>query len=201
LILESELEMDALTLAKMKAEQVWKILPENDIDLWLVWVRETSQMADPVMDLVFSGDLVWQSALLFKKNGTKSAIVGNFDKDAVKATGIFDDVIPYTQSIREELIKELNRTEPQKIAINYSRNDVAADGLTVGMHMLLMDYLKDTPYESKLVSAEDVISKLRGRKIDEEVARIEKAVKITEQIFKDAERFLKVGMKDSKTGR
>jgi Xaa-Pro aminopeptidase len=60
--------------------------------------------------------------------------------------------------------------------------------------MLLMDYLKGTPYEHRLVSAEDIINKLRGRKIDEEVARIETAVEITEQIFKDAESFVKVGM-------
>ncbi|MFX1368025.1 MAG: M24 family metallopeptidase [Promethearchaeota archaeon] len=190
--------MDDLSLAQKKAEQACEILPETDIDLWLVWVRETSQMADPVLDLVFAGDLVWQSALLFKNGGKKSAIVGNFDEDAVKATGIFDDVIPYTKSIGEVLIKELNRTEPQKIAINFSRNDVAADGLTVGMHMLLMDYLKNTPYENKLISAEGIVGKLRGRKIDDEVKRIEKAVRITEQIFKEAEGFIKVGMTEKK---
>ena len=85
------------TIQKEKAEQACKILMEQDIDAWLVWVRETSQMADPVRELVFGGELTWQSALIFTRD-EKIAIVGNFDKDGVKAKGIFDTVIPYTIS-------------------------------------------------------------------------------------------------------
>ncbi|NHJ14563.1 MAG: aminopeptidase P family protein [Candidatus Thorarchaeota archaeon] len=184
----------ANTLAHNKAKQACEILKEVDVDLWLVWVRETSQMADPVLDLVFDGDLVWQSALLFKPDGENTAIVGNFDKDAVSATGIFENVRPYTKGIRDVLLEEIDRSRPEKIAINYSRNDVAADGLTAGMHMLLKEYLKGTPYEHRLTSAELIISKLRGRKIEEEVSRIRKAVEITEAIFRAAEDFVKVGM-------
>ncbi len=51
-------------IEKSKANQACDILNELEIDAWLVWVRETSQMADPVLDLVLGGDLVWQSALM-----------------------------------------------------------------------------------------------------------------------------------------
>ncbi len=176
-----------------KAKQACELLKELDIDAWLVWVRETSQMADPVLELIFGGELVWQSALIFTKD-EKLAIVGNFDKDGVEAKGVYDTVIPYTASIRDELIEQLSRLDPQKIAINYSVNDVAADGLSVGMHMLLQDYLKDTPYSGRLVSAEKFVQKLRGRKTTEEVSRIRKAVEITESIFERAKKFTKVGM-------
>lgn len=180
-------------LEKSKAQQACEILKELEIDAWLVWVRETSQMADPVLELIFGGELVWQSALIFTKD-KKLAIVGNFDKDGVDAKGIYDAIIPYTTGIRDELIKQLTRLDPQKLAINYSVSDVSADGLSVGMHMLLQDYLKNTPYSNRLISAENFIQKLRGRKTPEEVSRIRKAVEITETIYERAEKFVKVGM-------
>lgn len=181
------------TIQKEKAKQACEILKEQDIDAWLVWVRETSQMADPVLDLILSGDLTWQSALIFTED-EKIAIVGNFDEGGVKAKGIYDTVIPYTASIRDELIKQLSRKDPKKIAINYSVNDVAADGLSVGMHILLQDYLKNTPYSNRFMSAENHIQKLRGRKTSEEVSRIRKAIEITESIFDHVAKFVKVGM-------
>jgi Xaa-Pro aminopeptidase len=180
-------------LERSKAQQACEILKELDIDAWLVWVRETSQMADPVLELIFGGELTWQSALIFTMD-EKLAIVGSFDRDVVKAKGIYDTIIPYTTGIRDELVKQLGRKDPKKIAINYSVNDVAADGLSVGMYKLLQDYLRNSPYLSRLKSAENFIQKLRGRKTAEEVSRIRKAVEITEDIFESAKRFVKVGM-------
>jgi Xaa-Pro aminopeptidase len=187
------IEMD-YSIQKEKAQQACEILEEIGLDAWLVWVRETSQMADPVLELILDGDLVWQSALIFTKSGNKLGIIGNFDVDGVEAKGIYDELIPYTKGIKDELVKQLTRLHPDKIAINYSTNDVAADGLSVGMHMLLQDYIKDTPFLERLVSAENLIQKLRGRKTNEEVARIRKAVEITEDIFEQAKGFVKVGM-------
>ncbi|MFW9861869.1 MAG: M24 family metallopeptidase [Candidatus Thorarchaeota archaeon] len=181
-------------LQKEKVNQVSQILREDDTDLWLVWVRETSQMADPVLELIYPGSFVWQSALLFPLNKKPIAIVGNFDADATKATGLFGGVIPYTEGIKEAFIKELNRLGPSRIAINYSRNDVAADGLSHGMYLILQDYLTDSDFKNRLVSAENVVSKLRGRKTKTEVERIREAIRITESIFEEARTFLKAGM-------
>jgi Xaa-Pro aminopeptidase len=184
-------------LEKSKCEQATELLKELEIDAWLIWVRETSQISDPVLELVSGGDVVWQSALLFTRSGERIAIVGNFDADGVKMQGLFNQVIPYTQGIKSELVQQLEKYNPSKIAINYSTNDVAADGLTVGMHMILQDYLRETPYIDRLISAENLIQKLRGRKSVEEIARVKKAVAITEEIFKEAESFLKTGMKET----
>jgi Xaa-Pro aminopeptidase len=180
-------------LEKEKCEQACAILEELDLDSWLVWIRETSQMADPVLDLILGGSLVWQSALLFTKKGERLAIVGNLDADALQLRGIYDRVVPYTKGIKDILVSELANIGPQNIGINYSINDVAADGLTLGMHMLLADYLKDTPYATRLVSAETLVQRLRGRKTGEEIDRIRKAVHITESIFHDAERCIRPG--------
>jgi Xaa-Pro aminopeptidase len=151
-------------------------------------------MADPVLELILSGDLVWQSALIYNKTGKKTAIVGNFDAEGIERKGIYDSIIPYTQSIREVLVKELNRINPKQIALNFSRNDVAADGLSVGMHLLLQDYLKDTSHIERIISAEEIIRRLRGRKTAEEIRRIRKAVEITESIYENSKKYLKVGL-------
>ena len=179
-----------------KSDQIVEILNELDVDLWMVWVRETSQMADPVLELILGGDLVWQSALLFSRDGSKIAVVGNLDADGVEKRRIFDKIVPYTKSIKQSLLEELQKLEPKKIAIDYSRNDVSADGLTVGMHMLLREYLSGTPYLGKLDSAEDIIKRLRGRKTSEEVSRIRKAVSITEDIFSQAQNYVKIGLSE-----
>jgi len=181
-------------LQKSKCKQASSLLKELEIDAWLIWVRETSQISDPVLDLISGGDVVWQTAFLFTRSGEKIAIVGNFDADGLRMQGLFDQVIPYTQGIKEELVRQLELYDPSKIAINYSTNDVAADGLTSGMHMILKDYLKGTPYVERLISAENLIQKLRGRKSSEEITRVRKAVEITEDIFKAAENFVKPGM-------
>ncbi|UCE09579.1 MAG: aminopeptidase P family protein [Candidatus Thorarchaeota archaeon] len=181
-------------LEQEKSKQACKIMDELDLDVWLVWVRETSQMADPVLELILGADLVWQSALLYSRNGEKVAIVGNFDADGIKSTGVFDKIVPYTQSITEDFLTELDRLAPKNIGINFSTNDVTADGLSVGMHMLLKEMLKDTKHIDVLTSAEALIGKLRGRKVAGELTRIEKAVEITERIFDESQQFVRVGL-------
>jgi Xaa-Pro aminopeptidase len=180
-------------LEKEKCKQACALLNELSIDAWLVWVRETSQMADPVLELILGGSLVWQSALLFTKEGEQLAIIGNFDAAGLESRNIYDRVLPYTKGIKEILVSELTRIDPQSIGINYSIDDVAADGMTLGMHMLLKDYLKETSYADRLVSAEGLVQRLRGRKTKEEVNRLQRAIDITEAIFRRAESFIKPG--------
>ncbi|MFC2083336.1 M24 family metallopeptidase, partial [Candidatus Bipolaricaulota bacterium] len=62
-----------------------------------------------------------------------------------------------------------------------------------GMRDLLHDMLSDTPYCDKLVSAEGLINKLRGRKTPTEIEKIRQAVRLTERIFDEAIGQLRVG--------
>ena len=47
-----------------KLGQAAEILREKEIDLWLTFVRETSQVYDPVLDLILGFDLTWESAVV-----------------------------------------------------------------------------------------------------------------------------------------
>ena len=149
-----------------KIDQAVQILQEKDIDLWLTFVRETSHMHDPSLSLILSPSVqvTWHSAFLISRHGQRIAIVGRYDTDSITQTGAYPEVIGYDQSIRPALVDTLNRLNPQCMAINYSENDSAADGLTHGMWTQLFRLLEGTPYAACFISAENVIAALRGRK-------------------------------------
>jgi Xaa-Pro aminopeptidase len=62
------------------------------------------------------------------------------------------------------------------------------------MYQMLVGYLSSSPYADRLVSAEPVINALRGRKTQAELERIRKAVTITNEIYRKAFDFVRVGM-------
>ena len=183
-----------LTLVQEKIAQAIRILQDLDIDVWLTFVRETSGGGDPVLPLIYGLDLTWPSALLLAKTGERIAIVGRFEAEAAHRTGAYDTVIQYDQSIQPELLKQLNRLDPNRIAINYSTDDVHADGLTFGMYQLLCKYIQGSPYLSRLESAGKIHSALRGRKTILEIERIRQAIQTTNAIFERTFQFIKIGM-------
>lgn len=184
-----------MSIIKEKATQAITILRELDIDLWLTFVRETSGVRDPVLDfLIGPRDLTWPSALIFTKTGERIAIVGNLEKDEIKRLGIFDTVSGYDKGIRDLFREIIVRLSPNKIAINTSKNNVHADGLTHAMHDILVEHLNDTPYVDRLVSAEPIINALRGRKTTTEVDRIREAIALTIKIYNKTFASIEVGM-------
>jgi len=171
-------------IVREKTKQVAAILKENDIDLWLIFVRETSAFMDPVLPLVYGdADLTWQSALIFTSGNEKIAIVGRFEIDTAKEVGVFDTTIPYDEDIKTPLLNELDRLDPKHIAINYSKNDPLSDGLSHGMYLNLISLLEGSPYADRTMPAEKVISALRGRKTKTEIQRIRSAVASTLDIY------------------
>ena len=181
------------TLVQEKVQQALGILQELDLDMWMTFVRETSGGGDPVLPLIYGLDLTWQSALILTKSGERIAIVGRLEAEAARRTGAYDTVIFYDESLKPELLRVIERIHPRQIAINYSLDDVHADGLTHGMFQHLRDYLEGTPYFSRLVSAEKLHSALRGRKTPQEVERIRRAIQTTFRIFENTFDALKVG--------
>jgi Xaa-Pro aminopeptidase len=185
-----------MNLLQDKVQQAIHILNESDIDLWLTFVRETSAGGDPVLPLIYGLDLTWESALMINKSGETIAIVGHYEAEAARRTGAYTTVIPYHQSIAPELLQVLKRINPNRIAINFSENDVQADGLTVGLYQVLLKYLANTPFQERLFSAERIIRALRSRKTSLEVQLIRSAIQTTENIFVETYAFIKPGMSE-----
>ncbi len=187
-----------MNLQKSKINQAKELLKELGIDIWVVFVRETPMMADPVLSLVVGHEVTWQSFFVFTSGGQSIALVGNFDKDNFVRSGCFDKVLTYTQSAREQFVELISELDPQKIALNYSTSDSASDGLTHGMFMLINDYLEGTPYQSRIISAEEIVSKLRSRKLPEEITLLKKAAEIASEIWEKAADEIKIGLTEKK---
>lgn len=186
--------MDNKQLIREKLAQAAGILQEFDVDVWLTFVRETSMQPDPALELIFDGDVTWHSAFLVVRDGRHTAIIGHYDAPNVRALGAYPDVVSYHEGIAAPLRSALERLQPRRIAINYSESDVAADGLSVGMYHTLQRHLRGTPFADSLVSAEQIVAALRGRKSPTEVARVRQAVATTEALFDEIEQFAAPGM-------
>ncbi len=183
-----------MNLQKLKISQTKELLKELGIDVWLVFVRETPMMADPVLALVVGHEVTWQSFFIYTSDGQSLALVGNFDKDNFIRSGCFDKVLTYTQSVKEQFVDLITEIDPQKIALNYSTSDSASDGLTHGMFMLISEYLEGTPYQSRIISAEEIVSKLRSRKLPEEINLLKKAAEIASEVWEEVSKEIKTGM-------
>ncbi len=188
---------DNSTLVQQKLDQAVAILQERDADLWMTFVRETSLAPDPSLDLILGMDMVWQSAFIVTKDGRRIAIVGKHDAENVEATGGYTQIVPYVQGIRDALVETLLDVNPRTIALNYSVDDVAADGLGHGLMLLLQQYLAGTGLVERFVSAEGIVGSLRGRKSPAEVERIRAAIATTQQIFEEVGQIAKPGVSET----
>ncbi len=186
--------MDNKQLIVEKVAQATAILNEFGVDVWLTFVRETTLSPDPTLELVAGVDVTWQSAFILSKDGRHTAIVGRYDTENVAQLGVYQDIVGYDEGIAQPLREALARLNPASIAINYSVNDVAADGLSHGLYLALREHLAGTPFADRLVSAEKLVSALRGRKSAAEVARVRTAVATTLQLFDEVEAFVRPGM-------
>ena len=177
-----------------KQKQAVEILKEKDIDMWLTFVRESSNIPDPMMEMLVGTNCTWQSAFIIHKSGDTIAILGSLDVPNMEEVGTFKEVKGYLKSVKETLVETLDNYKPNKIAINFSRSSNLADGLTHGMYLELTDHLKDTEYKDRLISSEEIVAALRGRKSESELEIMKEAVKETLKIFEEAGKFIKAGV-------
>ena len=108
--------MTADALVHEKLDQAAEILREQDVDVWLTFVRETLLTSDPSLDLIAGAYCAWQGAFLVSRTGERIAIVGRFDAPSVEQTGAYGEVHGYDESIRPALRSTLERLAPRSIA-------------------------------------------------------------------------------------
>src|SRR4029434_9024814 len=104
-------------LLQEKADQAQALLTETGLDCWLTFARETDLHPVPGVEQVVGAGVVRNSAFLFGVGGERVAIVANFDTSAVKARGVFREVVGYDEDIRGPLLTALKRLDPQTIGL------------------------------------------------------------------------------------
>ncbi len=179
---------------KEKIEQAVQILNELNIDMWLTFGRESHTLHDPATDLILGTGYTWHSAFIVAQDGDSVAIVGSLDAANIEKRGVYKRVIPYLQSIKQDFLNYIKEKDPKTIAINFSEDNVMADGLTYGSYLTLKKIFQNTPYVDRFVSSEQIVSALRGRKSKTEIERIKYAIKETEKLYKEIWDYLKPGL-------
>jgi Xaa-Pro aminopeptidase len=182
-------------LIRTKQQQAIKALADRDIDAWLIFVREGSE---PILTSLISGVeyIVQNAAFIFTASGERIALLEPIDIQNGAGT-FFDNVIEFQYDIKTPLREIWQQLDPGRVALDYSRFEFAADGLTYGMYLRLMDALGDLGLAEKMVSAEDIVIALRAVKTEVEKARLKKAAEMTVQLAKDMTDIIRPGVTDS----
>jgi Xaa-Pro aminopeptidase len=189
----SEAHRERLTLVAEKHAQAKRLLREHDIDCWLTFSREGS---DVMLPYVMGGEyLIGTAALMIFADGPTVAVVADYDVGQVD--GAFDQIHAYSLDWREPFLQTLRERNPASIGINYSVANEGIDGLTHGMYLKLLDVLRPLGIESRLVTSEPVAGRVRAIKSPAEIERMRRACEITERIFADMTAMLKPGLTEA----
>ncbi len=172
-------------------ERVDRLLPQametHSVDLWLVFTRE--EAADPLARDLGGGSAVARMALLFHIDGEhlrKTAIAASYDVTPLEESGIYDRVIAYrSEGIKPHLKDFVSRADPERIAVNTSRDMPIADGLTTGMRAYLEEVLGEE-VSARFVSSEPLVASFRGRRLPAEVEILREAARHTDSFIRDA---------------
>ncbi len=184
-------------IIRAKIAQAAELLREMEIPLLIAqFARESYENPQPVQQLLVGTSVTWPAAFLIGADGSSAAIVGTGDVANVEAVGAYGEVIGYVKDVGEPLREFLARRNPDSIAVSFSVSDDNADNITHGMFLILQDILAHTPYADRLVSAEEILVKLRAQKLPEEIQRIRAAVDKTVDLFALIDRLLVPGVRE-----
>ncbi len=183
-----------MKIIKEKINQTIDVLNELDIDLWLTFCRESDSTPDPVSNLIVGKGACWLSGYFISKSGGTTVLVGQADAPDFEQSDLYKNVVTYSEDVGKSLVDIIKDYNPRSIALNYSESNYTADGLSHGLFLMLQGFLSDTPYADRLISSEEIITRVRGRKTSEEITRIEKAAELAADCWKLALKKIKTGM-------
>ncbi|MFD1738942.1 M24 family metallopeptidase [Bacillus salitolerans] len=183
-------------IQKEKLSQVVTYLRNEHIDLWLIL---TSEGNDPCLPLVFGVETVGAGAFIVTSDGKKLALCSGIDAHDIEQSGLFDQVYKYSSGLQNTLLEVIKELKPQTIALNYSKEEHLADGLTAGRFRWLKKVIGNV-FQGSYVSSAGFLSKLRAVKSTTEIEKIKKAINVTEDIYKVVFNELKAGMTEKEVG-
>lgn len=151
---------------------VYKALQESNVDAWLITGRETIMNREPILRVLGDMDFIIATTLIFTRQGKCLAIVSPLDVEGYKLIEGIDEVIEYPGTMADTVGEVLKRLNPGVLALDYSSDDAAGDGLTVGMYKTLQKVFTAIDFQGKIVSAFPVINKVKGIKTSEQIEKI-----------------------------
>ncbi len=172
---------------EIRSKRIRQLLPGamklTDVDSWLVLCRENAN--DPLADHIGGENAGAPAAFLFRLQGDNvhsTALCPWGEVVGLKEMNLHDHVAVLEQpgQLWSELAELLQKTNPEKIAVNCSPRAVA-DGLSWNQRQQLEQSL-GADLSSRLVSADDLVSEWLSVKLPEEVDIMAAAGELTVQI-------------------
>lgn len=185
------------TVNDEKMTQAAHYLDASGIDMWLIL---TSEGSDPCLPLVTGVKTVGSGAFILTRRGERFALCSSIDAQDIEESGLFQEVIKYTEGLGGPLSELISRLRPQQIALNYSKGEHLCDGLTVGRYRWLTRTLQSC-FQGSYQSSEPFLTNLRSVKSPEEIRRIQKAIDITIDIYDTVFAQLRPGMSERQIGQ
>lgn len=158
---------------QMRLEKFDLVLPEvmreNKIDMWIIMCREGR--FDPLYQELGEGYVGHTGYYIFTDVGKpriERAVLG-IDGYLLEESKAYD----YFGS-EDELKAFVEKRDPKRIGLNFSKNIGSADGLSYSGRLELAEIL-GKKYEARFVSAEKLVSDFRSRHVTSEIAAFAEA--------------------------
>lgn len=179
---------------KEKIDIACQALRENDIDMWIVAGQESATNSEPVLEVMGDGEFIGCTALIFNRDGTSAVICTPLDMNGYIHAGVFSEVIDFPVNFEESVGEYIKKKGPKNIALDFSLDNPASDGLTVGMYNLLKKAFEIAGFTGETVSAQPIVNMVRGIKLPHEIEKIRRACQVTQEIFEAAKEFIRPGI-------
>ena len=153
-----------------------KVMRENQIDMWIHVMREGNP--DPLM-LDLGGD---RGYFIFTDRGgdrIERAVLGG-DEEILRETGVYDIF-----GSEDDLGRFVAERDPKRIAVNMSERWAIADSLSHTSYEKLITALGEK-YSRRLVSADQLITDFRTRRIVSEIVEYGHLCEVTRQLIERA---------------
>jgi Xaa-Pro aminopeptidase len=189
-------------MLQQRMERAYAALNEFDVDLWIILGRETHFTPEPTLMYLLPAAVLPLCGLVITKTGESVCVVGALDAEEVEAYSAVNEVIAYRADFEIQLTEVIKRFMPaHKIALNYSEVDPSADGLSFTQYKRVMRCLDEAGFEGELISACNIMKRVRAQKSAEEVAGIERTVLAAMGIYDCARDYIRSGLSGAEIQR
>ncbi len=175
-----------------KLEQIKQLLQSSTADAWMVVGHETATNSEPMLDLIGDQEMIGMTGIIFNKDGSSAVICTPIDADGYRLGDHFTEVLPFMSSFNETLEQYLDKKGHQVLALNFSEQDPASDGLSTGVYQSMQPVL--TKLNIQVISAAPLNQKLRGIKTAREIELMRVATKETDRMIRTIGNQMVLGM-------
>ncbi len=182
-------------LLQKRMESAYAALKEFNVDMWIILGRETHFTTEPSLMFLLPATVLPLCALVIAKAEESVCIAGAIDVEEIEAYGAVSQIVAYRTDFEAQLIDVINRFMPaQRVALDFSEVDPSADGLSYTQYKRVMRCLDAVDFHGEIISACNIMKRVRAQKSPEEIAGIERTVLAAMRIYESARNYIRSGL-------